>query len=64
MGAISKDMEISKENIALGKKIMRGMKESNKKLYESLSKIDESVVIMQNGKIKKVKAKMLLKKYS
>lgn len=56
-------MEISKENTELGKKIMRGIKESNKKLYESLSKIDESVVIMQNGKIKKVKAKTLLKKY-
>jgi len=57
-------MTTSKENILLRKKILRGLKQSNKKLYESLSKLDESVVIMQDGKIKKVKAKTLLKKYS
>ena len=57
-------MKLSKENTELGKKIMKGVQTSNQKLYTKLSKMNESVVIMRNGKIKNVKAKTLLKKNS
>lgn len=56
-------MNTKSEQSEFSKKIREGLREGNKKFYEKLSKEDGEVVIMLDGKIQRVKAKVIYEKY-
>lgn len=55
-------MPVKEKHIILREKIIAGIKEATRKLYEERAVKNDTVVISVNGEIKKVPAKELLKK--